>query len=90
MIRHNYSRIIYDSCVYYRILDDGSIIMLVLYVDAMLIVSKCISEVQKLKSLLSKEFVMKGLGSARKILGMEIMRDHADGKLWLCQKSYIE
>ena len=33
---------------------------------------------------------MKDLGSAKKILGMEIYRDRARGKLFLIQKSYIE
>ncbi|RVW80369.1 Retrovirus-related Pol polyprotein from transposon TNT 1-94 [Vitis vinifera] len=33
---------------------------------------------------------MKDLGSAKKILGMEIKRDRSQGKLWLLQMDYIE
>ena len=40
-------------------------------------------EVNKLKSLLSKEFDMKDLGATKKIIGMEIHRDKALGRLWL-------
>ncbi|KAK3040178.1 hypothetical protein RJ639_028428 [Escallonia herrerae] len=40
--------------------------------------------------LLSREFDMKDLGSAKKILGMEIHRDRKAGKLWVTQKSYVE
>ncbi|KAL6315051.1 hypothetical protein AAG906_030898 [Vitis piasezkii] len=47
-------------------------------------------EVNKLKSLLSKEFDMKDLGAAKKILGMEIHRDKASGRLWLSQHSYVK
>ncbi|GJS55942.1 retrovirus-related pol polyprotein from transposon TNT 1-94 [Tanacetum coccineum] len=47
-------------------------------------------EVKKLKILLNTEFDMKDLGAARKILGMEIIRDRKHGKLFLSQKSYIE
>ncbi|RVW80790.1 Retrovirus-related Pol polyprotein from transposon TNT 1-94 [Vitis vinifera] len=36
-------------------------------------------KVNKLKSLLSKEFDMKDLGATKKILGMEIHRDRASG-----------
>ena len=33
---------------------------------------------------------MKDLGSAKRILGMEILRDRKAGKLWLSHKRYIE
>uniref|UniRef100_A0A2N9HBW1 Integrase catalytic domain-containing protein n=1 Tax=Fagus sylvatica TaxID=28930 RepID=A0A2N9HBW1_FAGSY len=44
---------------------------------------------KRLKSLLHKEFEMKDLGAAKKILGMEIRRDRETRKLWLSQKNYI-
>ncbi|KAL5789145.1 hypothetical protein ACOSQ2_004033 [Xanthoceras sorbifolium] len=47
-------------------------------------------ELNKLKSELSGEFEMKDLGAAKKILGMEIRRDKAAGKLYLTQKSFVE
>uniref|UniRef100_A0A3Q7EAK5 Reverse transcriptase Ty1/copia-type domain-containing protein n=1 Tax=Solanum lycopersicum TaxID=4081 RepID=A0A3Q7EAK5_SOLLC len=40
--------------------------------------------------LLSAEFEMKDLGAARKILGMEIIRDRERRKLFLSQRSYIQ
>ena len=43
--------------------------------DDMLIAAKKKYDIQKLKGLLSAEFEMKDLGAARKILGMEIIRD---------------
>ena len=64
MIRIGYKRCEYDSCVYVKSLDDGSSIFLFLYVDDMLIATKSMSEVKKLKILLSKEFDMKDLGAA--------------------------
>ena len=60
------------------------------YVDDMLIVVKSMVEVNKLKSLLSKEFDMKDLGAAKKILGMEIHKDRASRRLWLSQYSYVK
>ncbi|KAL5757095.1 hypothetical protein ACOSQ2_021841 [Xanthoceras sorbifolium] len=90
MIGHGYSRSQYDSCVYFRKLKDGSFVYLLLYVDDMLIAAKDIFELNKLKSELSGEFEMKDLGAAKKILGMEIRRDKAAGKLYLTQKSFVE
>ena len=56
----------------------------------MLIATKSMVEVNKLKSLLSKEFDMKDLGATKKILGMEIHRDRASRRLWLSQHSYVK
>ena len=48
-------------------------------------------DIARLKEMLSSEFDMNELiGSGRKILGMEINRDRAIGKLFLTHKSYIE
>ena len=55
----------------------------------MLIAAKSMSEVNKLKILLSKEFDMKDLGVAKKILRMKIRRQRALGRLWLSQSSYV-
>jgi len=81
-----YKRSKYDHCVYLRRLQDGSYIYLLLYVDDMLIAAKSQVEIDKLKDQLSKEFEMKDLGEAKKILDMEINRDKERGKLWLSQK----
>ena len=85
MIRIGYKRCEYDCCVYVKSLDDdsSSFIFLLLYVDDMLITAKSMVEVNKLKSLSSKEFDMKDLGATKKILGMEIHMDRALGRLWL-------
>ena len=83
MIQIGYTRCEYDCCVYVHILKDVSYIFLVLYVDDMLIAAKSMCEVDKLKSLLYKEFEMKDLVAAKKISGMEIRRDREARKLWL-------
>jgi hypothetical protein len=79
--------------VYVRSLDDGSFIfifILLLYVDDMLIATKSIVEVNKLKVLLSREFDMKDFGTAKKILGMKIHKDRDVKRLWLSQAGYVK
>ena len=83
MIRIGYKICEYDCCVYVKSIDDGSFIFLLLYVDDMLITAKSMSEVNKLKILLSRKFDMKDLSATKKILGMEICKDRALGRLWL-------
>ena len=90
MIGQNYTRSNFDHCVYFRKLQDGSFIYLLLYVDDMLIASRNQGEICRLKAQLSKEFEMKDLGEAKKILGMEIARDRQRGTLYLTQKQYLK
>ncbi|KAE8661751.1 hypothetical protein F3Y22_tig00113724pilonHSYRG00184 [Hibiscus syriacus] len=89
MIGQKYTRSKYDHCVYLRELEDGSYIYLLLYVDDMLIASRSQTEIAKLKTQLNREFEMKDLGEAKKILGMEISRDKKLGRLCLSQKEYL-
>jgi len=54
------------------------------------IAAKNKTHVQKLKAQLKKEFDMKDLGEAKKILGMEITRDRSSGRLLLCSQGVGE
>ncbi|KAM1838444.1 hypothetical protein ACFX14_020106 [Malus domestica] len=86
----NYSRSQYDHCVYFKKLQDGSFIYLLIYVDDMLIASKNVEEIEKLKKQMKNEFEMKDLGKAKKILGIEITRDREKGLVSLNQRQYLE
>jgi len=81
MIKARYNRCEYDSCVYFKQSDDPT--YLLLYVDDMMIAAKNKTHAQKLKTQLKKEFDMKDLGEAKKIIGMEITRDRGLDRLWL-------
>ncbi|KAG8498352.1 hypothetical protein CXB51_007022 [Gossypium anomalum] len=90
MTSHDFKRSSFDSCVYFKKNSDGSFVYLLLYVDDMLIAAKDKREIRKVKAQLSEEFEMIDLGPAKKILGMEILRDRKTSKLYLSQKGYIE
>ncbi|GKC81663.1 retrovirus-related pol polyprotein from transposon TNT 1-94, partial [Tanacetum coccineum] len=68
MLSNVFKRSRYNSCVYYRSYAPGEYIYLLLYVDDMLIACKSKAEIGSTKSLLKKEFDMKELGEAKKIL----------------------
>ncbi|KAE8734714.1 Mitogen-activated protein kinase 10 [Hibiscus syriacus] len=46
--------------------------------------------IEELKAQLAREFEIKDLGSAKKILGMQIHRDRSNRKIWLSQKNYLK
>ena len=65
-------------------------IYLLLYVDDMLIACHDKEEINHLKKLLRREFEMKELGEAKRILGMDIIRNRSKKSLFLTQQSYIQ
>ena len=69
-----------DHCVYFKLIGDR-VSYLVLYMDDMLRVGNEKEIIQNLKTQLSSKFDIKDLGAANYILGMEIKRDWAKGKL---------
>ena len=56
----------------------------------MLIVSKSMREINKLKAQMARAFDMKDLGATKQILGIEIHRDRRNGKLSFSREKYVE
>ena len=81
MLSQEYKRTFADPCVHVRRFHDDTFIILLLYVDDMLIVGQDADMIHKLKMELLKTFDMKDLGSAKRILGMEILRDRKACKM---------
>ena len=90
MVSQNFTRSEYDHCVYFKKLENDMFIILVLYVDDMLVTSKSMFEIGRLKAQLARTFDMKDLGATNQILGMQIHTDRKNGKLWLSQKKYVD
>nr|KYP42748.1 Retrovirus-related Pol polyprotein from transposon TNT 1-94 [Cajanus cajan] len=89
IISLGYNRLSSDHCTYYNRFDDNDFIILLLYVDDMLVVGPNKDQIQELKAQLAREFDMKDLGPANKILGMQIHRDRKNRRIWLSQKNYL-
>jgi hypothetical protein len=90
MTEQGYSRCHSDHCVYFKKLENGSYIILLLYVDEMLVKGCNMKDINVLKNKLANSFAMKDLGASKKILGMRITRDRKNHNLTLSQGEYIE
>ena len=88
VIEQGYDRCHSDHCVYFKRLDNGRYIILLLYVDDMLVAGSNMQDINVLKRKLAKSFAMKDLGAAKQILGMRITRDMKNCKLTLSQGEY--
>lgn len=89
MIKNGFVKSEYDLCVYLKKLRRQEYVYLLLYVDDMLMVAKHMSNIDEVKKMLEREFDMKDLGPAKRILGMDIERDRAGGVLKLSQSRYV-
>ncbi|XP_026674581.1 trypsin-1-like [Ceratina calcarata] len=63
---------------------------MVIYVDDILLASKSIKELDKVKLSLKQEFEMTDMGPVKNILGINIKRDRHTGAITLSQEKYIE
>ena len=90
MTSQGYKRTSSDHCVFVKKFSPEEYIVLLLYVDDMLIIGKDMMKIERFKEYLAKAFEMKDLGHAKQILGIQIIRDRKNGKLWLSQEKYVE
>ncbi|KAL4271938.1 hypothetical protein GQ457_13G028490 [Hibiscus cannabinus] len=85
-----YNRLNADPCAYFKRFGENDFVILLLYVDDMLVTGPNKDHIEELKARLAREFEMKDLGPANKILGMQIHRDRSNRKIWLSQKNYLK
>ncbi|CAM8928612.1 unnamed protein product [Rhodiola kirilowii] len=90
MLSLGFYRSKYDTCLYLKRPKSGLILYLLLYVDDILIMSNSESEIAKIKKELNSNFDMKDLGTAKKILGINIVRDRPKKMMYLSQADYID
>jgi hypothetical protein len=62
MVSLNFTRSEYDNCVYFKKLENGMFIILVLYVEYILVAIRSMVEINRLKAQLARVFDMKDLG----------------------------
>jgi hypothetical protein len=77
-----------ESCLFTN--DDG--VFILFYVDDILLVSRKESSKQAaaVRNALLARYKIKDLGELNWILGIRVIRDRGQGKLWICQDSYVE
>lgn len=74
ILKFKFQRRNLDYCLYFKEIS-GDIVYLVLYMDDMLIISQSIDQIEVLKQQIMMEFEMKDLGLAKKILGIQLIKE---------------
>ena len=76
-----------EPCVY-KLIHEGKVVFLVLYVDDMLLIGNDVGKLFEIKIWLAKKFDMKDLGEAAYIMGIQIFQDRKNRTSSLSQASY--
>jgi Reverse transcriptase (RNA-dependent DNA polymerase) len=87
LLRWGFQQLHSDNCVFIH--DEYGVIIAV-YVDDLLILSKELIKVNEIKGWLSKEFEMKDMGELRYFLGIQVHRDRAARTIHISQAAYID
>jgi len=90
MVGLGYKVSVADKYVFTRIDANGYLIIVAVYVDDLLFISKSLKFVESSKSEMSGHFEMKDLGLVKWILQMELNHDISNGITTLSQSQYIE
>ena len=78
-----------DNCVY-QLRKDGTIIIVAIYVDDLLILANDVTALNNLKLELGKRFDMKDLGEVHFCLGIQVTRNRQERTIRISQAKYIE
>jgi len=76
-----------DACLYF-LMDDGEIIIVLVYVGDLLLVKSSLAAIYKINKALHEHFEMKDLGEAKTIFVLEMRREKTWGTLKLSQGKY--
>lgn len=82
-------RTLADPCVYVFDENEDRTIVIV-YVDDLILASRKINKLESLKSKMKTMFKMVDLGQINNILGINVQRDAATGKMHLSQEKYVK
>jgi len=87
----NFQRLSGESCLYFRRDDnDGTICIISLYVDDLLIAGSSLAIINRVKNQLKDNYDMKDLGVVKHILGCEVKHEEDTGTSYLTQFQYTK
>lgn len=89
LTKAGYARSTMDPCVYFKFVGDR-MIFISIYVDDVLIFTNCMNLKLELQNILTSNFKMKDLGTAKFCVGLHITRDKSNNTIYLDQTKYIE
>ncbi len=76
-----------DPCIYTA--SEGVTFLIGVYVDDIVIAGESSDRITEVKKALSEKFDVKDLGELNYFLGVQVIQDRTDGKVWLGQPTFM-
>ncbi len=89
LMERNYQQCPSDPCLFWKKIGND-ILYLSVYVDDILMVSNSRKFLDSEKIIIGNRFPMHDLGNVNYILGVKIIRDRKNRRMWLSQEGYIQ
>jgi hypothetical protein len=86
LVSIGFTKLFCESCIYVRIVN-GEKQIIAIYVDDLLLVTKSVETMKKLKASIGKKIKAKDLGQVNFILGLKVIRNRRERKLWINQEN---
>ena len=77
-----------DPCLY--VASEGEMFVISVYVDDIVLAGKSDRRMTEVKKALAMQFEVKDMGELHYFLGVKIVQDHQNGKVWIGQPAYTE
>ena len=78
-----------DPCLYV-LASEGEICLIAVYVDDILLAGSCNKRLTAVKQALAKKFQVKDMGELHYFLGVKVIQDRKNKRVWIGQQSYTE
>lgn len=89
MISIGFGKSTADPCIYVKHDDSGSIILLSIYVDDLILASNSDKLLEQTKTALKERFAMSDLGKLQYCLGIQIRRNDKTGSVFIHQNKFL-
>jgi hypothetical protein len=89
LVSIGFNKLFSDPCIYMKLEKEEKQIIAI-YVDDLLLITKSVETMRKMKASIGAKFKAKTLGSVNFILGLKVTRDRQARKLWINQEQHAK
>jgi hypothetical protein len=82
-----FTKVFADPCVYVK--KEDTLIIIAVHVDDLIILVENVQEMEEMKRVLKVEFKMTDMGELQYYVGVSVVQDKQNNRLWLHQRQYI-
>ncbi len=87
LVKLGFIQISADPCVFVK--EEDTLVIIAVHVDDLIILAEDDQEMEEIKKILKAEFKMTDMGELQYYIGVSVVQDKKNNRVWLHQKPYI-